>query len=65
MRIPGNARYPGQIFALAAGDLNKVPLPTYRFTIKPEELAVWVDVLNELGQLPHPVDKSKLVVSAQ
>jgi hypothetical protein len=42
-----------------------VPLPTYRFTIKPEEMAVWADVLTELGQLPAPVDKSKLVVTAQ
>jgi ABC-type nitrate/sulfonate/bicarbonate transport system substrate-binding protein len=44
--------------------VEKVPYPTYRFTIKPEELGVWVDVLNELGQLSAPVDKSKLVVTA-
>jgi ABC-type nitrate/sulfonate/bicarbonate transport system substrate-binding protein len=44
--------------------VQKVPYPTYRFTIKPEELAVWVDVLTELGQLSGPVDKSKLVISA-
>ena len=55
----------GKYSHLPPAIVNKVPLPTYRFTIKPEELAVWVDVLNELGQLPHPVDKSKLVVSAQ
>jgi len=45
--------------------VDKVPLPTYRFTIKKEELAVWVDVLNELGQLPAGVDKEKLVVTAE
>ena len=45
--------------------VEKVPLPTYRFTIKKEELAVWVDVLNELGQLPAGVDKEKLVVTAE
>ncbi|MQA67513.1 MAG: PhnD/SsuA/transferrin family substrate-binding protein [Alphaproteobacteria bacterium] len=44
--------------------VEKVPYPTYRFTIKPEELGVWVDVLNELGQLAQPVDKNKLVVTA-
>lgn len=44
--------------------VQKVPLPTYRFTIKTEELAVWADVLSELGQLPKPVDKAKLVVTA-
>jgi hypothetical protein len=42
-----------------------VPLPTYRFTIKPDELAVWIDVLKDLGQLSAPVDKSKIVVTAQ
>ena len=43
--------------------VQKVPYPTYRFTIKPEELGVWVDVLIELGQLSQPLDKNKLVVS--
>lgn len=42
----------------------KVPYPTYRFTLKPEELGAWVDVLNDLGQLSAPVDKAKLVVTA-
>jgi NitT/TauT family transport system substrate-binding protein len=45
--------------------VDKVPLPTYRFTISVQEMAVWADVLTELGQLPGPVDKSKLVVTAQ
>ncbi|MPZ55925.1 MAG: PhnD/SsuA/transferrin family substrate-binding protein [Rhizobiales bacterium] len=44
--------------------VQKVPFPTYSFTIKPEQLGVWVDVLNELGQLSAPVDKAKLVVTA-
>jgi len=44
--------------------VQRVPFPTYRFTIKVQELAVWADVLTELGQLPTPVDKNKLVVSA-
>ena len=42
----------------------KVPLPTYRFTIKPDELGVWIDVLKDLGQLSVPVDKTKIVVTA-
>jgi hypothetical protein len=42
----------------------KVPLPTYRFTIKPEELGVWIDVLRDLGQLSVPVDKAKIVVTS-
>ena len=27
--------------------MQKVPYPTYRFSIKPEQLGVWVDVLTE------------------
>lgn len=42
----------------------KVPYPTYRFTLKPEELGVWVDVLADLGQVSGNIDKSKLVVTA-
>jgi ABC-type nitrate/sulfonate/bicarbonate transport system substrate-binding protein len=55
----------GKYSHLPPAIVEKVPLPTYRFTIKPEEMAVWADVLTELGQLPAPVDKSKLVVTAQ
>src|SRR3954454_22083622 len=42
----------------------KVPLPIYRFTIKPDELGVWIDVLKDLGQLSVPVDQAKIVVTA-
>lgn len=42
----------------------KVPLPTYRFTIKPDELGVWIEVLKDLGQLSVAVDKTKIVVTA-
>lgn len=41
----------------------KVPLPTYRFTIKPDELGVWIEVLKDLGQLSVPVDKAKIAHS--
>lgn len=49
---------------LPAAVVAKVPYPTYRFTLKPEELGVWVDVLAELGQVSGNIDKSKLVVTA-
>ena len=42
----------------------KVPLPTYRFTITPDELGVWIDVLKDLGQLSAPIDKAAIVVTA-
>jgi NitT/TauT family transport system substrate-binding protein len=44
--------------------VQKVPLPTYRFTIKPEELGVWIGVLKDLGQLTAPIDAAKIVVTA-
>ncbi len=44
--------------------VEKVPLPTYRFTIKPDELGVWIDVLKDLGQLSTAIDPSKIVVTA-
>lgn len=50
---------------LPADVVQKVPLPTYRFTIQPDELAVWIEVLKDLGQLSTAIDKAKIVVSAQ
>jgi NitT/TauT family transport system substrate-binding protein len=44
--------------------VEKVPLPTYRFTISPDELGVWIDVLKDLGQLSVPIDKAAIVVTA-
>jgi NitT/TauT family transport system substrate-binding protein len=44
--------------------VEKVPLPTYRFTITPDELAVWIEVLKDLGQLSTPIDKAAIVVTA-
>lgn len=63
---PEEARTVLQQYSRLPPDIvQKVPLPTYRFTITPQEIAVWADVLTELGQLPESVDKSKLVVSIQ
>ena len=38
----------------------KVPLPTYRFTIQPDELGIWIDVLRDLGQLSTAIDKASV-----
>jgi NitT/TauT family transport system substrate-binding protein len=43
----------------------KIPLPTYQFTIRPEQLKVWIDVLNDLGQLRGDLDATRLVVTAE
>ena len=40
-----------------------VPLPTWDFAIRAQDLAKWVDVLEDLGQLKREVDPQKLVLS--
>lgn len=55
----------GKYTKLPENIVQHVPFPTYRFTIAPQELEVWADVLVELGQLTAPVEKTKLVVTAQ
>lgn len=39
-----------------------VPLPTYDFEIRKQDLATWTKVLREIGQLDRPVDPDKLVL---
>jgi ABC-type nitrate/sulfonate/bicarbonate transport system substrate-binding protein len=43
---------------------DKIKLPTYQFSIRPEQLEVWARVLKDLDQLPGNVDVSRLVVTA-
>jgi len=66
--MDGNPKETREIMAKYSGlppaVVEKVPFPTYRFTITAQELGVWVDVLDGLGQLSRPVDKAKLVVTA-
>lgn len=40
-----------------------VPLPTYEFGIRTDDLAKWLDVLKEVGQFKGDVDPQKLVLS--
>jgi ABC-type nitrate/sulfonate/bicarbonate transport system substrate-binding protein len=44
---------------------EKIPLPTYRFTLDPRDLGVWADVLRDLGQLDGPVDAAKVVLTTR
>lgn len=41
---------------------NSVPLPTYNFDIRTQDLATWVEVLKDIGQFNGKVDPDKLVV---
>ena len=42
----------------------KIPLPHYQFTITPQQLEVWLKVIQEQGRLKSGLDVNKLVVTA-
>ena len=42
---------------------NSVPLPTYGFDIRTQDLARWVQVLKDIGQFGGNVDPNKLVLT--
>ena len=41
---------------------NSVPLPTYNFDIRTQDLTQWVQVLKDIGQFNGNVDTDKLVL---
>lgn len=41
---------------------NSVPLPTYDFGIRTQDLATWIKVLRDIGQFDGNVEPSKLVI---
>ena len=43
---------------------NSVPLPTYNFEVRTEDLGKWVKVLKDIGQLNGNVDEKQLVLSS-
>jgi ABC-type nitrate/sulfonate/bicarbonate transport system substrate-binding protein len=49
---------------MAAPVANSVPLPTYNFDIRTQDLATWVKVLKDIGQFGGNVDPNKLVLSS-
>lgn len=44
---------------------SNVPLPTYNFDIRTQDLATWVKVLKDVGQFRGEVDPNKLVLSPE
>ena len=47
---------------LPAPVVEKIPFPTYRFSLRSRDFAIWVTVLKDLGQTAEFVDESRLVV---
>jgi NitT/TauT family transport system substrate-binding protein len=50
---------------LPSAVVKEIPFPSYRFRITAKDLAVWVDVLKNLGQLSTDLSNRKLVVEVQ
>jgi NitT/TauT family transport system substrate-binding protein len=47
---------------LPAPVAEKIPFPTYRFSLRSQDFSVWVTVLKDLGQIAKSVDESRLVL---
>ena len=50
---------------LPAPVVEKLPFPTYRFSLRLRDLGVWVAVLKELGQIAGAVDENRLIVKSE
>ncbi len=63
---PGEARaILAKYTRLPAPVVEKIPFPTYRFSLKAEDFAVWVGVLRDLGQIAKSVDENHLVITTK
>lgn len=43
--------------------VEKVPFPTYRFSLRPHDFRVWVEMLKDLGRISKAVDEGGLVAN--
>jgi NitT/TauT family transport system substrate-binding protein len=50
---------------LPASVAEKIPFPTYRFSLRSQDFAVWVTVLKDLGQIDQSVDENRLVLKSK
>lgn len=48
---------------LPAPVAEKIPFPTYRFSLKSQDFGIWMTVLKDLGQISKPVNERRLVVN--
>jgi ABC-type nitrate/sulfonate/bicarbonate transport system substrate-binding protein len=42
---------------------EKIPLPAYDASLKPNQIDIWINVLKDLNLLPLPIEASKIVLS--
>ncbi len=60
---PGEARaIMAKYTRLPTPIVEKIPFPTYRFSLKMQDFAVWVSVLKDLGQISRDIDENRLVI---
>ena len=45
--------------------VQKIPFVTYRFSLDPQDFAVWVNVLKDLGQITRSIDENSLVMKVK
>jgi len=50
---------------LPAPVAEKIPFPTYRFSLRSRDFVVWVTVLKDLGQIATSVDESRLILKSK
>jgi ABC-type nitrate/sulfonate/bicarbonate transport system substrate-binding protein len=50
---------------LPAPIVEKIPFPSYRFSLRLQDLGVWVAVLKELGQIAGGLDENRLLVKSE
>ena len=43
--------------------VEKIPFPTYRFSLRVQDFGVWVSVLKDLGQISAVIDENRLVAN--
>src|SRR6266852_189064 len=61
---PGEARaILAKYTRLPAPVVEKIPFPTYRFSLRSQDFGIWVTVLKDLGQIAASVDENRLVVN--
>jgi ABC-type nitrate/sulfonate/bicarbonate transport system substrate-binding protein len=61
---PGEARaILAKYTKLPAPVVEKIPFPTYRFSLRVQDFGVWASILKDLGQISRTVDENRLVVT--
>jgi hypothetical protein len=53
----------GEHTGLPAAVVQTIPFVTDRFQLKPKDFEVWINVLEDLGQITRSVDEDRLAIT--